>query len=355
MYGVPPYKTVLTHGFVVDAQGRKMSKSIGNVIPPQKVMNDLGADVLRLWVAATDFSTEMSVSDEILKRTADSYRRIRNTARFILSNLTGFNPATDSVAMGDMLQLDRWIVGRTAELQQEIIAAYDNYQLHLIYQKLHNFCVVELGGFYLDIIKDRQYTTKGDSLARRSAQTALQYVIEAMVRWIAPILSFTADEVWKEIAGEREVSVFVAEWYSLPVAPTDSFDSAYWELIAQVKDAVNKVLEAKRTAGEVGGSLGAEVILYCDDVLQAQLQKLANELRFVLITSTAEVRSLAEAQTADATELTGLKVFVKKSAHTKCARCWHHRADVGANASHPEICLRCVENVDGKGEARQFA
>lgn len=355
MNAVPPYKTVLTHGFVVDAQGRKMSKSIGNVIPPQKVMNDLGADVLRLWVAATDFSTEMSVSDEILKRTADSYRRIRNTARFILSNLTGFNPATDSVAMGDMLQLDRWIVGRTAELQQEIIAAYDSYQLHLIYQKLHNFCVVELGGFYLDIIKDRQYTTKGDSLARRSAQTALQHVVEAMVRWIAPILSFTADEIWKEIAGEREASVFVAEWYSLPAAPADSFDNAYWELIAQVKDAVNKVLEAKRTAGEVGGSLGAEVTLYCDAALQAQLQKLANELRFVLITSTAEVRSLADAQTADTTELAGLKVLVKKSDHAKCARCWHHRADVGANTSHPEICLRCVENVDGKGEARQFA
>lgn len=355
MNAVPPYKTVLTHGFVVDAQGRKMSKSIGNVIPPQKVMNDLGADVLRLWVAATDFSTEMSVSDEILKRTADSYRRIRNTARFILSNLTGFNPATDAVAMSDMLQLDRWIVGRTAELQQEIIAAYDSYQLHLIYQKLHNFCVVELGGFYLDIIKDRQYTTKGDSLARRSAQTALQHVIEAMVRWIAPILSFTADEIWKEIAGEREASVFVAEWYSLPAAPADSFDNAYWELIAQVKDAVNKVLEAKRTAGEVGGSLGAEVTLYCDAALQAQLQKLANELRFVLITSTAEVRSLADAQTADTTELAGLKVLVKKSDHAKCARCWHHRADVGANTSHPEICLRCVENVDGKGEARQFA
>jgi len=355
MHAVPPYKTVLTHGFVVDAQGRKMSKSIGNVIPPQKVMNDLGADVLRLWVAATDFSTEMSVSDEILKRTADSYRRIRNTARFILSNLTGFNPATDSVAPENMLQLDRWIVARTAQLQQEIIAAYDSYQLHLIYQKLHNFCVVELGGFYLDIIKDRQYTVKGDALARRSAQTALQYVIEAMVRWIAPILSFTADEIWKEIAGEREANVFVAEWYRLPTMPADSFADSYWELIAQVKDAVNKVLEAKRTAGEVGGSLGAEVILYCDEKLQSELQKLANELRFVLITSTAEIRPLSEAQYAEVTDVAGLQVVVKKSEHTKCERCWHHRADVGANAAHPTICLRCVENVDGAGETRQFA
>jgi len=355
MHGVPPYKTVLTHGFVVDAHGRKMSKSIGNVIPPQKVMNDLGADVLRLWVAATDFSTEMSVSDEILKRTADSYRRIRNTARFILSNLTGFNPATDAVPMDSMLQLDRWIVGRTAQLQQEIIEAYDSYHLHLIYQKLHNFCVVELGGFYLDIIKDRQYTVKADSLARRSAQTALQYVIEAMVRWIAPILSFTADEIWKEIAGEREATVFTAEWYKLPAIPADSFADSYWELIAQVKDAVNKVLEAKRTAGEVGGSLGAEVILYCDDNLQVELQKLANELRFVLITSTAEIRPLSEAQQAEATDVSGLRVFVKKSEHAKCARCWHHRADVGAHAAHPEICLRCVENVEGAGESRSFA
>lgn len=355
MHAVPPYKTVLTHGFVVDAQGRKMSKSIGNVIPPQKVMNDLGADVLRLWVAATDFSTEMSVSDEILKRTADSYRRIRNTARFILSNLTGFNPATDAVPVENMLQLDRWIVARTAQLQQEIIAAYDSYQLHLIYQKLHNFCVVELGGFYLDIIKDRQYTVKGDALARRSAQTALQYVIEAMVRWIAPILSFTADEIWKEIAGEREANVFIAEWYELPAMPADSFADSYWELIAQVKDAVNKVLEAKRTAGEVGGSLGAEVILYCDEKLQAELHKLANELRFVLITSTAEIRPLGEAQNAVATDVAGLQVAVKKSEHAKCERCWHHRADVGANSTHPTICLRCVENVDGAGETRQFA
>lgn len=355
MYGVPPYKTVLTHGFTVDAQGRKMSKSIGNVIPPQKVMNDLGADVLRLWVAATDFSTEMSVSDEILKRTADSYRRIRNTARFMLSNLAGFNPATDSVATDNMLQLDRWIVSRASALQQEIIDAYDSYNLHLIYQKLHNFCVVELGGFYLDIIKDRQYTIKSNALARRSAQTALQYVIEAMVRWIAPILSFTADEIWKEIAGERDATVFTAEWYQLPSMPADSFADSYWALIAQVKDAVNKVIEAKRTAGEVGGSLGVEVTLYCDESLLENLQKLGNELRFVLITSTAEVRAMADAQQAEPTEIEGLTVFVKKSEQVKCARCWHHRADVGANMTHPEICLRCVGNVDGDGELRYFA
>ena len=273
----------------------------------------------------------------------------------MLSNLTGFNPATDAVAMDDMLQLDRWIVSRAAALQEEIITAYDNYHLHLIYQKLHNFCVVELGGFYLDIIKDRQYTVKADSLARRSAQTALQYVTEAMVRWIAPILSFTAEEIWKEIAGERDATVFTAEWYKLPLVPADSFSNDYWNLIADVKTSVNKVLEAKRTSGEVGGSLGAEVILYCEAPLLSELQKLANELRFVLITSTAEIRPASEKQNAEATDLSGLFVFVKKSEYTKCERCWHHRADVGSNAAHPTICLRCVENVEGKGEVRHFA
>jgi isoleucyl-tRNA synthetase len=214
---------------------------------------------------------------------------------------------------------------------------------------------VELGGFYLDIIKDRQYTVKADALARRSAQTALQHVIEAMVRWITPILSFTADEIWQAMAGKRESSVFVAGWYALPAIPADSFADSYWDLVANVKTAVNKVLEAKRTAGEVGGSLGAEVTLYCDEKLQSELQKLGNELRFVLITSTADIKPLNDLATGDATDVAGLRVQVKKSEHVKCVRCWHHRADVGAKAAHPEICLRCVENVEGAGETRQFA
>ncbi len=257
--------------------------------------------------------------------------------------------------MSEMLQLDRWIVGRTAQLQQEIIKAYDNYQFHLIYQKLHNFCVVELGGFYLDIIKDRQYTVKAEAKARRSAQTALQHVIEALVRWIAPILSFTADEIWSAMPGARDELVFVAEWYQLPQVPADSFADSYWDLVADVKTAVNKVLEAKRGSGEVGGSLGAEVTLYCDGKLAAELAKLGDELRFVLITSTAAIAPIAQAQNAEVTEVAGLQVAVKKSEHAKCARCWHHRADVGANAAHPEVCVRCVENVEGQGESREFA
>ena len=355
IHGVPPYKEVLTHGFTIDAKGMKMSKSIGNAIDPQAVMKDLGADVLRLWVAATDFSTEMSVSDEILKRTADSYRRIRNTARFILSNLNGFDPQQHALPVEQLVQLDRWIIGRTAQLQQEIIKAYNSYQFHLIYQKLHNFCVVELGGFYLDVIKDRQYTIKADAQARRSAQTALHHIIEAMVRWIAPILSFTADEMWPFIPGARDTTVFTAEWYPLPTLPADTLDDAWWQEVVAVKDAVNKVLEASRSAGEVGGSLGAEVTLYCEASLQEKLAKLGDELRFVLITSTASVRPLSEAGDAGATELDGLKVAVKKSAEAKCARCWHHRADVGHNPAHAEVCLRCVDNVSGDGEERQFA
>lgn len=355
IHGVAPYKQVLTHGFTIDAKGMKMSKSLGNTIDPQVVMKDLGADVLRLWVASTDFSTEMSVSDEILKRTSDSYRRIRNTARFILSNLNGFDPAQHALPVEQLVQLDRWIIGRTAQLQQEIIKAYDNYQFHLIYQKLHNFCVVELGGFYLDIIKDRQYTIKADAVARRSAQTALYHIVEALVRWIAPILSFTADEMWPFIPGVHEGSVFSAEWYQLPALPADTLDDAWWQQVVDVKDAVNKVLEAKRANGEVGGSLSAEVTLYCDAALQEKLNALGDELRFVLITSTAHVRPLAEAADAESTELEGLKVVVGKSAEAKCARCWHHRADVGHNHAHPEICLRCVDNVNGQGESRQFA
>jgi isoleucyl-tRNA synthetase len=357
--GVAPYKQVLTHGFAVDAQGRKMSKSVGNVVPPQKVMNELGADVLRLWVAATDFSGDMSVSDEILKRTADSYRRLRNTARFMLSNLAGFNPAEHALPFDDMLTLDRWAVDRAATLQQELREAYDTYQFHHIYHKLHNFCVVDMGAFYLDIIKDRQYTTQADSLPRRSAQTALYHIVEAFTRWIAPILSFTADELWEAMPGERTGFVFTAEWYKLPRLPQGApMGNDYWQFIMDVKAAVNKALEAKRNAGEVGKSLAAEVTLYCSDEIAAQLQRLGSELRFVLITSSAAIAPLdASSDAADvlATDIDGLRVKVEASPFERCARCWHHREDVGQHPQHPEICGRCVDNVEGSGEERAYA
>lgn len=356
--GCAPYKQVLTHGFTVDQDGRKMSKSLGNVIAPQQVMNKYGADILRLWVAATDFSGEMAVSDEILKRTADAYRRIRNTSRFLLSNLSGFDPAEHSVAFEDMLALDRWAVDRAAQLQKEILQAYDHYQFLNVYQKVHHFCSLDLGGFYLDIIKDRQYTTQTNSLARRSCQTALYHIMEAMVRWIAPILSFTAEEIWHELPGERADSVHLSTWYQnlAELSGDETMGRDFWHMVLEAKTAVNKELENQRNAGVVKSGLATEVTLYADGELKAGLEALADELRFVLITSEASVAELQEAPAnAVATELANLKLHVEISAHQKCSRCWHLREDVGQHEHHPELCGRCVDNVEGKGEQRQFA
>jgi isoleucyl-tRNA synthetase len=352
-----PYKAVLTHGFTVDAKGMKMSKSKGNVVAPQQVMKTLGADILRLWVAATDYRNEMGVSDEILKRMADAYRRLRNTARYLLSNLHDFNPETDCVAMDQMLELDRWAVFKAASLQKEIISAYDTYQFHLIYQKLHQFCVVEMGGFYLDITKDRQYTTGKNSLPRRSAQTAMYHIIEALARWFAPVLSFTADEIWKFIPGKRSESVFLEEWYHGFTDLTGMDESlAYWDQIIAIRDAVSKELEKVRVSGEIGAGLDAEIDLYCDEKIATLLYGLKDELRFVLITSYARVHP-AEKKVSSAIqpEINGIWIKVAASTHAKCVRCWHHREEVGKDKNHPELCGRCIGNVDGPGETRQFA
>ena len=357
-YGAAPYKAVLTHGFTVDGEGRKMSKSLGNIITAKKAMSDLGADVLRLWVASTDYRGDLAASDEIFKRTGDAYRRIRNTARFLLANLAGFDPAADAVADAELLPLDRWICSRAAGLQEELTQAYEQYQFHQIYHKVHNFCGGELGGFYLDIIKDRQYTTQTDSRARRSAQTALWHLAEALCRWIAPILSFTADEIWENLPGQRAASVFLSEWYTgLPRATdSDGLGDAFWSQMLEVRQGVNKALEARRAAGELKGSLDAAVTLYASPELQAQLLQLGDELRFVLISSEAEVADL-EAAPAEAfdTELEGLRVVVAASSEEKCERCWHRRTDVGSVASHPTLCQRCVDNVEGDGEQRHYA
>ncbi|MCG9753750.1 isoleucine--tRNA ligase [Shewanella insulae] len=358
MSGKAPYKQVLTHGFTVDGQGRKMSKSIGNVIAPLQVTNKLGADILRLWVAATDYSGEMTVSDEILKRSADAYRRIRNTARFLLANLNGFDPVKDTVAVEDMVALDRWVVRRAAVLQTEILEAYEQYNFHLVTQKLMQFCSVELGSFYLDIIKDRQYTAKGDSLARRSCQSALFLIAEAMVRWIAPILSFTADEVWQSLPGEREEYVFTQTWYDGLASVTLDSDLSddYWASLITVRDEVNKAIEQARREQRVGGSLEAEVTLYADEALSESLATLGDELRFVLLTSNTQIAPLASAgDDAVETELAGLKLLVAKTEAAKCDRCWHHREDVGQVEAHPLLCTRCVTNIEGDGEVRQFA
>ncbi|MEZ9141029.1 MULTISPECIES: isoleucine--tRNA ligase [unclassified Shewanella] len=358
MNGKAPYKQVLTHGFTVDGKGRKMSKSVGNVIAPLQVINKLGADILRLWVAATDYSGEMTVSDEILNRSADSYRRIRNTARFLLANLNGFNPETDMIATEDMVSLDRWVVRRAAALQSEIIEAYEQYNFHSVTQKLMQFCSVELGSFYLDIIKDRQYTAKQDGHARRSCQSALYHIAEAMVRWIAPILSFTADEIWKLLPGERTEFVFTEEWYQGLESVTLEGDLSddYWQQLLTIRNEVNKVLEQARRDKRIGGSLEAEITLFADADLVSQLAKVADELRFVLLTSKTAVETL-DAAPADAieTELNSLKLIVNKSDAQKCARCWHYSEDVGTIEAHPTLCGRCVTNIEGDGEHRDFA
>ncbi|MCL7942048.1 isoleucine--tRNA ligase [Halomonas sp. ATCH28] len=356
--GHPPYRGLLTHGFTVDAQGRKMSKSVGNVVAPQEVMDKLGADILRLWTASTDYSGEMAVSDEILKRTADVYRRIRNTSRFLLANLNGFAPERDALPFDEMLALDQWVVDRAAQLQARIETAYEEYRFLDVYQQVHGFCARELGGFYLDVIKDRQYTTQADSVARRSAQTALYHVVEALVRWVAPILSFTAEEIFENIPGQRGDSVLLAEYYTglETLADDAAMGRDFWEQVLEVKQAVNKCLEDARNAKTIKGSLAADVTLYVDDALQATLAKLGDELRFVMLTSEVTLKPLAEGEGAEATELEGLKVAVAESANSKCERCWHHREDVGTHPEHPDLCGRCISNLpDGPGETRRYA
>ncbi|KGT88412.1 isoleucine--tRNA ligase [Erwinia typographi] len=359
MKGKAPYRQVLTHGFTVDGQGRKMSKSIGNTVSPQEVMNKLGGDILRLWVASTDYSGEMAVSDEILKRSADSYRRIRNTARFLLANLNGFNPETDSVKPEEMVVLDRWAVGRAKAAQDAIIASYASYDFHEVVQRLMQFCSIEMGSFYLDIIKDRQYTAKADGLARRSCQTALYYIAEALVRWMAPIMSFTADEIWGELPGKREKYVFTEEWYDglFGLADNESMNDSFWAELLKVRGEVNKVIEQARADKRVGGSLEATVTLYADAELAQQLNSLGDELRFVLLTSGAQVADYALAtEEAQQSELVkGLKIALHKAEGEKCPRCWHYTSDIGQSAEHPEVCGRCVTNIAGAGEQRKFA
>jgi isoleucyl-tRNA synthetase len=357
MDGVAPYRQVLTHGFTVDANGKKMSKSLGNVVEPQKVNDSLGADVLRLWIAATDYRNEMSVSDDILKRSADAYRRIRNTARFLLGNLAGFDPEKNLVAHQDMLLLDQWAVARTLAVQEEIVAAYERYDFAAVVSKLQNFCTNDLGSLYLDVTKDRLYTMQVDSLGRRSAQTAMFHIAEAFVRWIAPVLSFTADEIWHSLPGKRDAHVLMATWYNnLQLLPTNAALSVEnFESVFALRDAVSKVLEPMRVSGDIGASLQAEVDVFVDDAFLQSVQPVADEIRFLFITSQLNLKPLS-AKNADAIAVDASSSFVyaKASAHTKCVRCWHYREDVGSHVDDPELCSRCEINVNGEGEARRY-
>ena len=350
--GKAPYRQVLTHGFTVDQNGHKMSKSLGNVIPPQKVVNSLGADILRLWIGSTDYSGEMTVSDEILNRSADSYRRIRNTMRFMLANMQGFDSSKDLVKVDQMLLLDKWIVSKTAELQSQVIKGYDEYNFHHVMKIILNFCTNDLGGFYLDIIKDRQYTTQTDSLARRSAQSALFHISHAMVRWVSPILSFTSEEVWQYLPGASSESIFLQTWYE---DLEGDFKNHSIEVARDINIYLRKELEQMRRDKVIGSSLDAEVDIYCNEDTYQALLELKSELRFVFITSEARIHSLTDKPT-DAVEIDkSLAIRVKQSNHEKCVRCWHHREEIGENNLHKELCSRCIENVLGEGEIRVFA
>jgi isoleucyl-tRNA synthetase len=359
MTGEAPYKNVLTHGFVVDAKGKKMSKSLGNIIAPMSVMKNLGADIMRLWISSTDYSREITASDEILKRAADAYRRIRNTARYLLSNISDFNPETDLVAANEMLALDRWAVAQAAKSQTKIIDAYNEMQFHLVYQEILHFCSIQMGSLYLDITKDRQYTMPSDSLPRRSAQTAAYHILRALTRWMSPILSFTAEELWKKMPFEDAEFSILSEWYDglFELGDTESITETDWQKIFAVREATGKQLEQLRKDKGIGSSLDAEVFVHCAGDTFDALNKLGEELRFVLITSAAQVQP-AENQPDDSVEANGLdNVWLQSiaSPHNKCVRCWHHQDSVGDHSDHPELCGRCVENVSGSGEERHYA
>ncbi len=344
--GRAPYDALLTHGFVVDGSGHKMSKSKGNVVVPQKVIDTLGADILRLWAASTDYSGELTISDEILKRVVESYRRIRNTLRFLLANVSDFDAQRDAMPVSEWLEIDRYALALTQRLQDELRGDYERYEFHFAVQKLLGFCSEDLGGFYLDILKDRLYTAGENSKARRSAQNALYHITQALARLIAPILSFTGEEVWATLTGKDEASVFEQLWYELPESGLDRVMLGTWADIRNVREQVNKKLEEQRATGAIGSALQAEVDVYAPQAIFDPLSRLGDDLRLVLITSRANVHLREDGE---------LEVKVTPSAHAKCERCWHYREDVGSDAGHPALCGRCVSNLFGNGETRRYA
>ncbi|WP_292975664.1 isoleucine--tRNA ligase [Nitrosomonas sp.] len=346
--GRAPYSALLTHGFVVDGQGYKMSKSKGNVIAPQKIVGTLGADILRLWVASTDYSGELSISDEILKRTVETYRRVRNTLRFLLANLADFNPVADSLPSQEWMEIDRYMLVSTEALQDELVRFYERYEFHQIVTRLHHFCSEDLGGFYLDILKDRLYTTQADGVPRRSAQSALYHIVHSLARLFAPILSFTAEEVWQQLSESTEDSIFLQTWHSFPAQPHDAQALVQrWQQLRELRARVLKQLEDARIQGEIGSSLAAVVEIYVAEENYALLESLGDDLRFVLITSEVHLQRVdTVAEEA---------VIVTASTHQKCERCWHYRQDVGSVPDHPTLCSRCASNLSGPGECRHYA
>ena len=354
--GRAPFNALLTHGFVVDGNGHKMSKSKGNVIAPQKIFDTLGADILRLWTATTDYSGELTISDEILKRVVESYRRIRNTLKFLLANISDFDVAQHGLAVNEWLEIDRYALAMTHTLQADITAAYAAYDFHTVAQRLQAFCSEDLGGFYLDILKDRLYTAGKDSVARRSAQNALYHITQALHRLMAPVLSFTAEEVHEVLTGQDSASVFFDEWYALPTLENATGIAARWGKLRAVRGAVQKRLEELRAAGTIGSSLQAEVDVYVSDARYETLSTLGDDLKFVLITSAATLIGGENVESEFGGFEDGfVRVEARSSTHIKCERCWHYRADVGSDARHPTLCGRCVSNLVGSGEVRRYA
>ena len=313
------------------------------------MINNLGADILRLWAASTDYSKEMNISDQILKRNSDAYRRIRNTARFLLSNLSDFDPDKEVVKHEDLLLLDQWVLNRLLDIDQGIKKDYDNYSFHRVSQTLHNFCVVDMGGFYLDVIKDRLYTMQKDSLGRKSAQTLLYYISELLVRWISPILSYTSEEIWKYLPGEREESIFLTQWYELSKIDIKS----EWKAIHDLNEVVSKSLEIARDQNIIGSSLDAELILYLSQEMENFLTPLRDELHFLFITSTVKLKKLSE-MPKGATQGENFAAVVKSVDENKCNRCWHKNSTVGQSKQHPELCSRCEDNISKDGESRSY-
>jgi isoleucyl-tRNA synthetase len=345
--GRAPYESLLTHGFVVDGQGKKMSKSLGNVVAPQKVSDTLGAEILRLWVGSTDYSGELNISDEILKRVVESYRRIRNTLRFLLANTDDFDASTQSVPTDKLLEIDRYALVMCADLQTHVVSHYARYEFQPAMQAIQHFCSEDLGGFYLDILKDRLYTTGRDSHPRRAAQTALHHILQTLTRLIAPVLSFTAEEIVETLTKSKDNTVFTETYYAIPNVDGASELAARYATLRTMRAAVSKRLEEARTAGQIGSSLQAEVLLKCHGYSYELAKSFGEDLKFLFITSKVSVEdSRKEADAA---------IEVIASTHKKCERCWHYREDVGSHVDHPGICGRCVSNLDGEGEKRTYA
>ena len=349
--GRAPYKNLLTHGFTVDAQGKKMSKSMGNALAPQKISDTLGAEILRLWMGLTDYSGELSISEEILKRVVESYRRIRNTLRFLLANTADFDAATDALPVEEWMEIDRYALVLTDELQKKVLAHYAKFEFQPAMQAIQNFCSEDLGGFYLDILKDRLYTTQAKSIPRRAAQTALHHILQTLTRLIAPVLSFTAEEIWAVIQGNNDDSVFLHQYAEIPNIVDAEDLIKRWTWLRFVRTNVLKQLEEARAEGKIGSSLQAEVTVNVSPDDEDLWKRLGDDLRYIFITSRAHVIANAEGYPSEVE----VGIAVTPSTHPKCERCWHYRADVGSNTEHPTICGRCVSNLFGEGEKRFYA